>query len=70
LKATTEKHPLPSIGDFLIAKPGASLSFICFGIVTQTDQVWRKLTVCVTEKRPPVFACTWRPHYSTKRKLL
>ena len=37
LKETTEKHPLPSIGDFLIARPGASLSFILFGIVTQTD---------------------------------
>lgn len=32
LKATTEKHPLPSIGDLLIAKPGASLSFIVCGL--------------------------------------
>jgi hypothetical protein len=35
LKGATEKQPLPSIGDFFTAKPGASAS-VMFVIVTQT----------------------------------
>jgi hypothetical protein len=39
LKATTEKHPWPSIEDFLIVNPGASVSLM-LAIVTQAALAW------------------------------